>query len=59
MTANVTLPAVAAAAYWLHRPDAATALFLLRLAHIDLLAMAGAMGYTLTPKVAETDEVTA
>jgi hypothetical protein len=43
-------------AYWLHERDNDTALFMLHAAHDDLHELAEAMGYTLTPKVAEASE---
>jgi hypothetical protein len=47
------------AAYWLHGKYPGTALFHLHAAHDDLHKTADAMGYTLTPKVAEASEAAA
>ena len=43
-------------AYWLHGRAPGTALFLLHTAHDDLHKLADAMGYTLTPKVADASD---
>ena len=46
------------AAYWLHGRSDDSALFLLNKAHESLAALATAMGYSITPLVAESaDEV--
>ena len=47
------------AAYWLHGRDNGTSLFILQDVHNHLADLADAMGYTLTPKVAEASEAAA
>lgn len=51
----VLIAADLSAAYWTHGSDDSTALFLLNSAHERFAEMAEAMGYTITPKVDQTE----